>query len=170
VFRSRVELINAAYRAAQKAAAAEEESEQEDIMEDQPAPTSDFEVPDHVNDEAEEGADAEKEDKHSEDEEEEQSKKSKAKAKAKSGKGKSKKGGKAAEDDTETKPKPKKAKAKGGVQIPEHWPWEEAKKLFEKPDVLPADQVEVRHPCILWRSGIHTYLARMEKSRRRRSC
>ncbi|KAF8349580.1 flap endonuclease 1 [Amanita rubescens] len=130
-------------KAAQKAAAAEEESEPEEIIEDQPALTSDFEVPDHVNDEAEEGADGEKEEKHSEDEEEEQSKKSKAKAKAKSGKGKSKKGGKAAEDDTETKPKPKKAKAKGGVQIPEHWPWEEAKKLFEKPDVLPADQVEL---------------------------
>jgi len=160
VFQSCVKLTNAAYRAAQKAAAAEEESEPEEMIEDQPAPTSDFEVPDHVDDEAEEGADADKEEKHSEDEEEEQSKKSKAKAKSGvKGKGKSKKGGKAAEDETGAKPKPKKAKAKGGVQIPEHWPWEEAKKLFEKPDVLPADQVEVRHPCILWRSDIHIYLA-----------
>lgn len=59
-------------------------------------------------------------------------------------------------DDEEKKPiepKPKKAKAKapakgkgkgrGGVTVPEEWPWEEAKKIFEKPDVLPADQVEV---------------------------
>ena len=34
-------------------------------------------------------------------------------------------------------------KKKGAVQVPEFWPWQEAKKLFEKPDVLPADQVEV---------------------------
>ena len=31
----------------------------------------------------------------------------------------------------------------GGTQIPDEWPWEEAKKIFEKPDVLPADEVEV---------------------------
>jgi flap endonuclease-1 len=37
-------------------------------------------------------------------------------------------------------------KKKGGVQIPEHWPWEEAKKLFLKPDVQAADDVEVRQP------------------------
>lgn len=45
------------------------------------------------------------------------------------------------------KPKPKKkakGKARGGVQIPEEWPWEEAKKLFLTPDVIPADEVEVR--------------------------
>lgn len=59
-------------------------------------------------------------------------------------------------DDEEKKPvepKPKKAKTKpaakgkgkgrGGVTVPEEWPWEEAKKIFEKPDVLPADEVEV---------------------------
>lgn len=34
-------------------------------------------------------------------------------------------------------------KKKGGTQIPEEWPWQEAKKLFEKPDVLPASEVEV---------------------------
>ncbi|KAG1780602.1 PIN domain-like protein [Suillus placidus] len=34
-------------------------------------------------------------------------------------------------------------KKKGGVQIPEEWPWEEAKKLFEKPDVVPASEVEL---------------------------
>ncbi|KAL5512818.1 FEN11 [Sanghuangporus baumii] len=34
-------------------------------------------------------------------------------------------------------------KKKGGIVIPEEWPWEEAKKVFEKPDVLPADQVEL---------------------------
>jgi flap endonuclease-1 len=34
-------------------------------------------------------------------------------------------------------------KKKGGVQVPAEWPWEEAKKVFEEPDVTPADQVEV---------------------------
>ncbi|KAI0301139.1 PIN domain-like protein [Multifurca ochricompacta] len=34
-------------------------------------------------------------------------------------------------------------KRKGGVQVPEEWPWEEAKKIFEEPDVTPADQVEL---------------------------
>ncbi|KAI5123452.1 hypothetical protein M0805_008823 [Coniferiporia weirii] len=34
-------------------------------------------------------------------------------------------------------------KKKGGVSVPEEWPWEEAKKIFEKPDVLPADEVEL---------------------------
>jgi flap endonuclease-1 len=34
-------------------------------------------------------------------------------------------------------------KKRGGVQVPEEWPWEEAKKLFLKPDVLPADEVEL---------------------------
>lgn len=34
-------------------------------------------------------------------------------------------------------------KKKGGVIIPEEWPWEEAKQVFEKPDVTPADQIEV---------------------------
>ncbi|KAG5720045.1 Flap endonuclease 1 [Termitomyces sp. T112] len=49
------------------------------------------------------------------------------------------------------KPKPKrksakgkgKGKGKGGVRIPEDWPWEQAKELFLKPDVLSADQVEL---------------------------
>ncbi|KAH7915482.1 PIN domain-like protein [Hygrophoropsis aurantiaca] len=34
-------------------------------------------------------------------------------------------------------------KKKGGVQVPEEWPWEEAKKIFQKPDVVPADEVEL---------------------------
>jgi len=34
-------------------------------------------------------------------------------------------------------------KKKGGIIIPEEWPWEEAKRVFEKPDVTPADQIEV---------------------------
>jgi flap endonuclease-1 len=41
---------------------------------------------------------------------------------------------------------PKKKKAKvtsGGMQIPEYWPWEEAKKLFITPDVVKADDMEV---------------------------
>lgn len=34
-------------------------------------------------------------------------------------------------------------KKKGGIVIPEEWPWEEAKKVFAKPDVTPADEIEV---------------------------
>ncbi|THH09535.1 hypothetical protein EW145_g1951 [Phellinidium pouzarii] len=34
-------------------------------------------------------------------------------------------------------------KKKGGISVPEDWPWEAAKKVFEKPDVLPADEVEL---------------------------
>lgn len=34
-------------------------------------------------------------------------------------------------------------KKKGGTHVPEDWPWERAKELFLKPDVVPADQVEV---------------------------
>jgi flap endonuclease-1 len=29
------------------------------------------------------------------------------------------------------------------VQIPEDWPWEAAKRLFETPDVVPADECEL---------------------------
>ena len=34
-------------------------------------------------------------------------------------------------------------KKKGGIQVPEEWPWEEAKKVFEQPDVTPAAELEV---------------------------
>ncbi|KAF9519632.1 hypothetical protein BS47DRAFT_1370647 [Hydnum rufescens UP504] len=34
-------------------------------------------------------------------------------------------------------------KGAGGVQVPQEWLWEEAKKLFEKPDVTPADEIEL---------------------------
>ena len=53
------------------------------------------------------------------------------------------------EDSAEKKKKGKGKKAKvvkkgtGGVQVPEEWMWEEAKKLFEKPDVTPASEIEV---------------------------
>lgn len=33
-----------------------------------------------------------------------------------------------------------------GMQIPEYWPWEEAKKLFLKPDVVKCEDMEVRPP------------------------
>ncbi|KAF9493488.1 PIN domain-like protein [Pleurotus eryngii] len=36
-----------------------------------------------------------------------------------------------------------KGKGKAGITIPEEWPWEEAKKMFEKPDVISADKVEL---------------------------
>ncbi|KAH9969899.1 PIN domain-like protein [Russula dissimulans] len=34
-------------------------------------------------------------------------------------------------------------KRRGGVQVPDEWPWEEAKTIFEQPDVTPSDQVEL---------------------------
>lgn len=40
-------------------------------------------------------------------------------------------------------------KKKGGIVIPEEWPWQEAKKIFEHPDVTPADQLEVRKMGLL---------------------
>lgn len=46
------------------------------------------------------------------------------------------------EGDGEKKKKPK--KKKGGIQVPEDWPWEAAKKLFETPDVTPAKDLDVR--------------------------
>jgi 5'-3' exonuclease len=42
-------------------------------------------------------------------------------------------------------------KKKGGVHIPEDWPWEKAKELFLKPDVTPADDLEVLVSCFLVR-------------------
>ncbi|KAG2009651.1 flap endonuclease-1 [Coprinopsis cinerea AmutBmut pab1-1] len=105
----------------EKAAARKAEAEEEDEEEaEEPAPTSDVEMPDDEDGE-----------KDSDDEEEaerrkkaEAAKKKKAQEKAKS----AKKG---------------KGKGKGGIQIPDEWPWEEAKQIFLKPDVIPADQVEL---------------------------
>ncbi|KAJ6513343.1 flap endonuclease 1 [Mycena sanguinolenta] len=53
-----------------------------------------------------------------------------------------------ASDDEEEEPKPKpkpkkKGKGKGGIVVPEEWPWEDAKKIFQKPDVTPADEIEL---------------------------
>jgi flap endonuclease-1 len=50
------------------------------------------------------------------------------------------------DDEPKEKPKPKKkgkGKGKGGIVVPEEWPWEDAKKVFVKPDVTPADEIEV---------------------------
>ena len=39
---------------------------------------------------------------------------------------------------------PKKKKGPGGgMSLPEHWPWEEAKQLFIKPLVVPAAELEL---------------------------
>jgi flap endonuclease-1 len=38
----------------------------------------------------------------------------------------------------------------GGVHVPENWMWEEAKKLFEKPDVTPANEIEVSPILSIW--------------------
>ena len=51
-----------------------------------------------------------------------------------------------AEHGEEKSSSPKKKKPKvtsGGMQIPEYWPWEEAKKLFITPDVVKADDMDV---------------------------
>ncbi|KAG8680920.1 Elongation of fatty acids protein 2, partial [Ceratobasidium sp. 395] len=49
---------------------------------------------------------------------------------------------KKAKDDEEAPKKPAPVR-RGGIHVPEYYPWEEAKKLFLKPDVTPADQVEI---------------------------
>lgn len=59
-------------------------------------------------------------------------------------------GSEAGSDDEEKKKKEKpKKKKKGGVQIPEHWPWEEAKKVFMQPDVLPDDHEDCQVRSVL---------------------
>ncbi|KAF4581578.1 Elongation of fatty acids protein 2 [Pleurotus pulmonarius] len=63
-----------------------------------------------------------------------------SKSKAKASK-KSKPSGKKAEEAKGSKKG--KGKGKAGITIPEEWPWEEAKKMFEKPDVIAADKVEL---------------------------
>lgn len=59
--------------------------------------------------------------------------------------------------DGEEEPAPKKAtpkkkktvkKGTGGMQIPEYWPWEEAKQLFITPDVVKGDGLEVRFASV----------------------
>ncbi|TEB40109.1 PIN domain-like protein [Coprinellus micaceus] len=98
----------------EKAAATKPAEESEEEGEEEPAPTSDVEMPDEEKDSDDEDDEKQKE----------EPKKKKAPAKAKpKGKGK--------------------GKGKGGVQIPEEWPWEEAKELFKKPEVQPSDEVEL---------------------------
>jgi flap endonuclease-1 len=50
-------------------------------------------------------------------------------------------------EDGPSKPKKKKKKAvgTGGVHVPDEWPWEEAKEIFMKPDVLRGSDIEVCH-------------------------
>lgn len=63
-------------------------------------------------------------------------------------------------------------KKRGGVQVPEEWPWEEAKTLFEKPDVTPADQIDLewKEPDV---EGLVDFLVREKgfmEDRVRKSC
>lgn len=44
-----------------------------------------------------------------------------------------------------TKSPKKKKVTSAGMQIPEYWPWEEAKKLFITPDVVKGDDMEVSY-------------------------
>lgn len=57
---------------------------------------------------------------------------------------------KAASKVTDASPsKPKKVPTgKGGMQLPDFWPWEEAKKIFLQPDVQKGDDIEVSLPLI----------------------
>ncbi|KAF4562632.1 Elongation of fatty acids protein 2 [Pleurotus pulmonarius] len=64
-----------------------------------------------------------------------------SKSKAKASK-KSKPSGKKADEAKGSKKGKGKGKGKAGITIPEEWPWEEA-KMFEKPDVIAADKVEL---------------------------
>lgn len=50
-------------------------------------------------------------------------------------------------------------KKRGGIQIPEEWPWEAAKALFLKPDVTPADELDLewKNPDI---DGLVDFLVR----------
>ena len=45
-------------------------------------------------------------------------------------------------------------KKRGGIQVPSEWPWEEAKKVFEQPDVTPSDQIEVGHSDLIFLSTL----------------
>lgn len=104
---SRFDHITPSRRTKSKMAAAAKEPDSGDAASetDEPAPTSDVEIPD-VEDESD------------------------------------KEGGKSAHrQKTSTSKKGK--KRKGGVIIPDEWPWEEAKKIFVNPEVLPADELEV---------------------------
>jgi len=107
---------SASKKAAQEVAASSEDEEPPASEAEEPAATSDIEMPDHDVDEDE---DEVKENPASEE------KKKKAKATPAKVKGKAK------------------GKSRGGVQIPDEWDWESAKKIFEEPDVLPADEVEL---------------------------
>jgi flap endonuclease-1 len=60
----------------------------------------------------------------------------------------------------------KKKKAIGGMQLPEYWPWEEAKKLFMNPDVTPADEMEVSIPLTVYCWPLTScFVARMDQVR-----
>jgi flap endonuclease-1 len=99
----------------------------------------------HIREKAEERDEAEKHAVGEEDEE--------ADTKMKEGEAKTSEGECESESEEETKRKEKRkktAKKRGGVRVPEDWPWEAAKKLFETPDVVAAEEVEVRAFC-WWR-------------------
>ncbi|QRW00622.1 Flap endonuclease-1 protein [Ceratobasidium sp. AG-Ba] len=57
-------------------------------------------------------------------------------------KGKKVKKDKAKKEDEDGPKKPAPIR-RGGIHVPEYYPWEEAKKLFLKPDVTPADQIDL---------------------------
>ncbi len=67
---------------------------------------------------------------------------------------------------------PKKKKVtSAGMQIPEYWPWEEAKELFLKPDVVKGDDLDVGSVCHLALGMlISLFSARLEDTGCRGAC
>ncbi|KAF5366769.1 hypothetical protein D9758_006490 [Tetrapyrgos nigripes] len=134
-------------QAARDAAAAE--SSEDEPEEEEAAPTSDVERPDDVDADSDADVDMDVDkDRENGDEFEDDEEDSSSKAKSKAKSTKAKKDNTKAKDKSKDKAKGKgkgktTAKGKGGVSMPEEWPWEEAKKLFEHPDVTPADELEL---------------------------
>lgn len=118
------------------AAEAEPDSEEEE-GEDEPAVTSDVERPD----------DSDAEEKEHEGGDDSDGEEAKGKPK---GKAKSKSTSKSTSKKSKSKAKGKGKGGSGGISMPEDWPWEEAKQLFLKPDVTPAEELEVRF-CVCLR-------------------
>lgn len=105
------------------------ESEDE-VVHDPPAASSDVDA----------GLDGDDRDDEDDDDNDAEERRKTAKAKADAeALAEKKKKKKAATISTTTAPR----RGAGGVHVPDEWMWEEAKKLFEKPDVTPASEIEV---------------------------
>jgi flap endonuclease-1 len=61
-------------------------------------------------------------------------------------------------------PAKKKKISSAGMQIPDYWPWEEAKKLFITPDVVKGDDLEVSRLCkwLLWFDDLSSSIGKLQ--------